>query len=76
MKITTKKEAFGFGALIQTIRNYFSYRIYVWELYKKRARKEGWKKRIGITISDFFKTHPSNLRRWLTIFRPFGFAQD
>ena len=25
---------------------------------------------------DFFKTHPSNLRRWLAIFRPFGFAQD
>lgn len=74
--INKLREVLSFRTIIQTIRNYFSYRIYVWELYKKRARKEGWKKRIGITISYFFKTHPSNLRRWLIIFRPFGFAQD
>ena len=74
--INKLREVLSFRTIIQTIRNYFSYRIYVWEFYKKRARKEGWKKRIGITISYFFKTHPSNLRRWLIILKPFGFVQD
>ena len=77
MKITSnKKGAFGFGALVQKTRDFIDFYKYRWQFKKDLAADHGWVEIIKDDIIDFFKTHPSNLRRWLIIFRPFGFVQD
>ena len=77
MKITSKKRgAFGFGALVQKIRDLFTFYKYRWHFKKDLVAEHGWFEIVKDDVIDFFKTHPSNLRRWLIIFRPFGFVQD
>ncbi len=77
MKITSKKRgAFGFGALVQKIRDLFTFYKYRWHFKKDLVAEHGWFEIVKDDVIDFFKTHPSNLRRWLIILKPFGFVQD